>query len=372
MKDNIDELFKKGLEDPQIPFNEEHWAAMERRLDQKKKKRVFPLWPILAGTGIAAAILIALVWLLPNQRNEVPRVVVHNKGKVILPDTQITSVQTPRIEKSPSQNVSLKRPISLALGTSKIEQHHLQELVAVKLEADTNRLLLGLADMSLAEIKRPAPEKDKPEVLRKSRIALSILAAPDFSSIPSSGSSGSPGANIGALATLRLNSKFSVTTGINYSKKYYNSNFSSYRPDVAFVPSTKISIVKADCDVLDIPLNVNYKVYERRGNVITINSGLSSYFMLKERYSFIYDASATNPQWRADMVIKNENQHILGIANLGIIFQHKINERFSISAQPFLKLPLTNIGYGNTRLKTSGVAVSLNMNLMKGFTTIHP
>jgi len=63
--------------------------------------------------------------------------------------------------------------------------------------------------------------------------------------------------------------------------------------------------------------------------------------------------------------VRGSNQHYLGIANIGVEFQHKINNNLSISAKPFMKIPLTDIGYGNSRLSSTGVAVSVNMNLFR-------
>ncbi len=53
-KDNgIDKLFRDGLNDPEIPFNELDWAKMEQKLDGRAKKRVIPFW-LFAASGIAA------------------------------------------------------------------------------------------------------------------------------------------------------------------------------------------------------------------------------------------------------------------------------------------------------------------------------
>jgi len=114
--------------------------------------------------------------------------------------------------------------------------------------------------------------------------------------------------------------------------------------------------------VLDIPLNLNFKVFEGKRNSIAVSTGLSSYLMLKEKYSYTYNSTYPGP---ADYEVRNQNQHYLGIANLGVAIQHKINNKFSISARPFIKIPLTDIGYGNSKLSSTGVAVSVNMNLFK-------
>ncbi|MGY0038444.1 hypothetical protein [Pedobacter sp. NJ-S-72] len=59
-KDNdIDQLFKDGLGDPEIPFNELDWGKMERKLEMQEKKRVIPMWFYTAG-GIAAVLMVSL------------------------------------------------------------------------------------------------------------------------------------------------------------------------------------------------------------------------------------------------------------------------------------------------------------------------
>ncbi|WP_448633461.1 hypothetical protein [Pedobacter panaciterrae] len=61
-KDNgIDKLFRDGLNDPEIPFNELDWAKMEQKLDAGAKKRVIPFW-LYATSGIAAALVVGLFW----------------------------------------------------------------------------------------------------------------------------------------------------------------------------------------------------------------------------------------------------------------------------------------------------------------------
>jgi hypothetical protein len=165
---------------------------------------------------------------------------------------------------------------------------------------------------------------------------------------------------LGLEATVFLTKKLSVTTGASYAKKIYDSDFSLYNPNTNYVFSVKPLNIHANCDVIDIPINVNYKVFDGRRNSISVSTGLSSYLMLKEKYSYSYNGAYQGPQ---SYEVRNQNQHYLGIANVGVEFQHKINNNLSISAKPFMKIPLTDIGYGNSKLSSTGVAVSVNMNL---------
>jgi hypothetical protein len=118
----------------------------------------------------------------------------------------------------------------------------------------------------------------------------------------------------------------------------------------------------ADCKVLDIPLNLNYRVYEKGLNSISLNTGLSSYIMLNEKYKYVShdDLGNTNS---SVIEIVNQNQHFLGVANLAVSFNRKINNQVSVGIQPFVKIPLTGIGYHDSKLRSTGVAFSLNLNM---------
>ncbi|RYD72395.1 MAG: hypothetical protein EOP53_21990, partial [Sphingobacteriales bacterium] len=55
---DIDNFFREGLEQPDIPFNDAHWQAMEERLHPKPKRRIAPVIWFAALSGLAAVLLI--------------------------------------------------------------------------------------------------------------------------------------------------------------------------------------------------------------------------------------------------------------------------------------------------------------------------
>jgi len=97
---------------------------------------------------------------------------------------------------------------------------------------------------------------------------------------------------------------------------------------------------------------------------MSINTGISSYIMLNEKYKQIDNEGAGAPKISVREIV-NRNQHVFGVANLSISFNRKVSSNFNIGIQPFLKLPLTGLGEYGTRLRSAGVAVSLNINLLK-------
>jgi hypothetical protein len=166
------------------------------------------------------------------------------------------------------------------------------------------------------------------------------------------------GGNFGALFSVTVN-KWTFSTGGMYSIKPYQENYANYHTGYVF--QTNPSNIGVNCRMIDIPFDVNYQVYRAHGNKITVGSGLSSYIILREDYTFNYaNAYAQGP---AGYSVINKNRNILGILNLDATYEHQINSKFGIAFQPYVKLPFSNVGASQAKLQSTGVAVSLNWNL---------
>ncbi|RQO79703.1 hypothetical protein DBR40_01735 [Pedobacter sp. KBW01] len=381
---DIDKLFKDGLGNPDLPFNDLDWDNLEERLHPKPKRRVVPVVWLAAVAGIAAMLLIVFLLVKPlDNQPDANKVVKTDKGEKNNPKPENNAGKA--TETPLKQNDGMVNKDSAVVATNEAGRSHLVEKniltdtdapkLAFVEPANTNLLANKVYQPALSTAIDPVTFKDQnliasvaigkpqpfkePVLNKKPRLVLSILAAPDLTSVQKSGTSNLSG-GFGVEATYILSKKLSVTTGATYAKKIYDSDFSLYRPNTNYVFKIIPSNIHANCDVIDIPLNVNYKVFGNSRNAISVSTGLSSYLMLKEKYSYSYDGAYQGPQ---EYEVRGRNQHYLGIANIGVEFQHKINNNLSISAKPFMKIPLTDIGYGNSRLSSTGVAVSVNMNL---------
>jgi len=386
---DIDKLFKDGLGNPDLPFNDLDWDNLEERLHPTSKRRVVPLFWLTAAAGIAAMLLIVFLLVKPsNNKTDVKAVVKtgkenqHNNKQnntgnltglpakqidpVVNMDSNSLAVNQKNIEAGKSVQKRIT-DVNVEIGQKAIETagNNSNLLANVQFKPDLSSKIdpVELKDQKLAaHVAVGKSERIKPPVLKqKSRFVLSILAAPDLTGVQKSGTSNLSG-GFGVEATYMITKRLSVSTGASYAKKIYDSDFSLYNPNTSYIFKIAPSNIHANCDVIDIPLNVNYKVFGNSRNSISVSTGLSSYLMLKEKYSYSYTGDYKGPQ---DFEIKGQNQHYLGIANVGVEFQHKINNNLSISAKPFMKIPLTDIGYGNSKLSSTGVAVSVNMNLFK-------
>ncbi|MEX2566239.1 MAG: hypothetical protein WD431_09875, partial [Cyclobacteriaceae bacterium] len=85
-----------------------------------------------------------------------------------------------------------------------------------------------------------------------------------------------------------------------------------------------------------------------------VSSGLSSYFMMKEKYVLHFENYNGNSYSR-EVEINGNNQHFFGIWNIGLGYVRKVSEKFAVQAEPYYRLPLVGIGEGNLDLKSTGI-----------------
>lgn len=382
---NIDQLFRQGLNDPDIPFNEMDWKDMEQKLDAQKNKSKMILWRSVAA-GIAAVILVVLFWVLSKpvqisvdsikagQTIETVKSKTADKSSLSIPVPLQVKPETKSFAFKPTREVRFSDTSWKEIKAGQKDKDTVSQMAVLHHEifksgegTDVEKEKTAV----LAHRSSSASNADRDEVLKSIRkkmeaslgqsnaLTLSVMAAPDISTAKQSMSS-KISTNVGILASYGLNRRFSLTSGAIYSRKFYNSG--GVAPQSNTYNAGGAWQVNADCNVLDIPLNVNYKVLDKRNFSVSLNTGLSSYFMLKEKYTFI-TGNAGPTQQISNLEINNQNQHLFGIANLSVNFERRISEGITVGIQPFVKLPLTGIGYGNADLRSTGVSFSLNLGL---------
>lgn len=161
------------------------------------------------------------------------------------------------------------------------------------------------------------------------------------------------GWNIGIMAGYNISAHWTIRTGLTRTKKNYTVNGDQYDFKYASAyPNHKLTTVSGDCAMWEIPLNVRWMA--RPGSKISpfLSGGLSTYLMTKERYTY----SFTNAY---DTLLRNRNYnetktYPLGVVHLSAGLHTRINNKLSISIEPFAKIPLQGVGSGNLRLMSLG------------------
>lgn len=403
-ENKLDQLFKDGLSASETPivFREQDWLAMRKLLKKNSGNKKGAIYPFAYyASGIAAVVLLTLALFLKNQQhtNDLTKERIVKRNTRSQPDNDSAkSNNRPKanltVDKTKSGIKLSGSPANIHTqpqqNTANLNKYNPGPLKAHKPVSVNTDLFSritsdikdikekGIKDKEIKNIKvgeklNPMPDSAESALLsnqvekkemqqsftkNKSVFSLSILAAPDLNGV-NSFHNGQVGVNLGFQLGIQISKKWSISTGAVYAVKPYginiNTNTTNYTANGAY--AQPLNYIDANCRVLDIPLNLNYQLYNKGKNTLNVGSGLSSYFMLRETYRYDYGPEYSTVQ------IKNRNQHIMGVLNLNTTYTGHVNAHFSIIAQPYIKLPLTGIGNGRVDLQSTGIGLGVNWNL---------
>lgn len=408
---DIDSIFKQALEDPaaEAGYREKDWSAMERMLDADRKPRRVVLWLPLAFSAAAMTLIVLGWWAMhpsvtSTKKSEQPLSVNKMKATATPPQetkgaatvdrkalAMVNSVQpsgtalplqagsntnglTPTgtlanefsISLPNDSMVAVKRVNGLPALITQAERGDLLTLHYGGLPelkgADTAKALAMvdvMSDVKPSTAKKVTVAKTTPILLRP-QLALTVLASSDINGSGSFKSAGT-GKNFGLLFSVRFN-KLAISTGATYTVKPYSVPFSAYTPNSTYKFKYDPESVMADCRMIDIPLNIDYRIYSKNRNSFTVGTGLTSYIMTTERFTYNYDNPNASP---ANYQVNKPGKYLFSALNLQVNYQRQVSSKVGVNIQPFMKLPISRIGYSQVRLQTVGVAIGLNWNLNK-------
>ena len=394
---DLDDFFRQKLTNGDIPFEEANWARLEKRL-RKNRSRQRIAWITLSG--IAAMMLLTLTVsdiFLSGEKAEPIAANVKESRQDIASDSPSVVVEAPKAGKSVSeekkqvlnsatvQRSSLK-PVFSSSEPAVSGAVSASDPLFAKAEINNNNRdieqipVVGspgqTADSVKHEITQPETSVNslanaavftdstgtavnKP-LNPASAFSVAFVAGPDINGVNNL-KSNRGGIAVGLMLSYKVSKSFSVSTGALYAKKLYNSEFAYYKPNSSYTFPNVPTAVNAECRVLDIPLNINYTAWSKDKNALAVSAGVSSYIMLNEGYSFTYETPSTRGP--KSYYITGRNKHYLGILNVSAAYERKISDEVSIGIQPYMKIPVTDIGYGNVKLLSTGVLTSVKLNI---------
>jgi Outer membrane protein beta-barrel domain len=199
------------------------------------------------------------------------------------------------------------------------------------------------------------PKKQASE--SKKRWEFGLTYGPDVSTIKFTHTQ-KPGTNVGLTIGYNISKRFSLQTGALYTMKNYKGYGKDYHPPKGYwTDYVDLKTVTADCNMWDIPLNLRYNLVPRKSSNVFVSAGLSSYLMKKEDYDYFYYYNG-NPVTR-NRSYETDTEHWLSILNISVGYERQISKNFSVQAEPFFKQPLKGVGFGNVKLNTTGVFLSV-------------
>lgn len=183
-----------------------------------------------------------------------------------------------------------------------------------------------------------------------SKFSLNLSFGPDVSGVGID-NPGKLEMQYGVGVSYALSKKLTVRTGFFAVSKIYTADSGDYKTSYTI---NKLQKVDANCMVYEIPLSLVFNFPTVKKHNWFISGGLSSYLMKKETYGYHYENSWGQPQYYK-RTYKNENTHLFSVINLSGGYQYHFTDRFSIMAEPYIKIPASGIGVGKVKLNSTGV-----------------
>lgn len=195
-----------------------------------------------------------------------------------------------------------------------------------------------------------------------SRFSIGLVMSPDFSTTGSISNFTKPGYKMGGTIEYKFSPSFGISLGIMQSDIHYLAEGRDYRPPTGFwTQGIRPYETDGQCLMLDIPITVKYNMVQFSRSRIFTTAGVASYIMLNESYTFDYDTNYAGlvEGWKG----KTGTKYWLSNASFSIGYEWDLRPTISLRAEPFIRIPMKRVGWGNVKLYSVGSLISLHYHL---------
>jgi hypothetical protein len=271
--------------------------------------------------------------------------------KPISNNSTITSTQSNQV--TPGADKALFQPSTSTLPDS-LSSSTAGPVVAADSSASIANTQVKDSAIITSSTNKTAKKKTGTTLMPEKGLFIGLIAGPEVSKVNGTGTD-ERGFNAGIVAGYRFNGRLSLVSGVNYTHKYYTAKGADYKPAKGtWLDTVSLSKVIGECFMYEVPVNVRYDFIAAKKNYAFASVGLSSYFMQQEDYDFHYTTNSGyyNSRYRS---YKVSEQYWFSILNLSAGYERMLTKRLSLQVEPYLKVPLNGIGFGNMDLSSYGM-----------------
>lgn len=418
--DPIERFFRKKAQNYDISYNEEDWLELENRLDKADQQLANRRWRQMAAAAIALlfAVLAFFTYQQQLKINELSTQLSNSQNAFNLPDNftdlipdnstvdkseggqdEVDDEDT--IDEGRDNNKAIAPSEKSTPGDDDLTQNNdpesgidsnIQQLARADLEVDYlatspakmtpgfdgrsptltairpikfDQRATGTDQTSQVKNREAASTADNAGAIstqqKISRFSMGLQMGPDISTVNSLSNFSRPGHKIGLSVEYNITKNLALTTGAQYTKVQYVGSGNEYRLPEGYLPyGTAPGEMKGVCLLIDIPVSLKYDFLHFHGSRIFASAGFSSYIMLNEDYRFTYkdNQSVLTQRWEE----RTGTRHWLSNGTLSVGYELDLNHNISIRAEPFLKVPIKEVGWGNVDLYSMGSFFSIHYN----------
>ena len=253
----------------------------------------------------------------------------------------------------------VKNPITIDAADNNKEDIETKEM---SVKAGTEKITVAdsvVKDSAIAILKTQEKKKKKEKTQKRNSFFLTFSAGPDVS-YTSAGNPGKIKPVVGLGLGYTFKDRFTIRTGFYSASKVYSASPEAYHPpEVFYSYYPYLEKIDADCKVYELPITFSYSFGRSKQQHWFASAGISSYLMKTETYNYFYKTSPLGPTVSRKWGIENQNKHLFSVLGISAGYQRKLSKSLSIIAEPYLKLPLSGVGYGKVRLNSAGLLFSM-------------
>ena len=172
------------------------------------------------------------------------------------------------------------------------------------------------------------------------------------------------GGTAGFIIGYAFNKKWSIESGLLWDTKRVYDDGSYFNPP-GYTPTNGVTItaVNGKSRLYELPVNMKYTIISGKHNLFA-TTGISSYLMRSENYDYEYTQN-NQPGGHNYLSYTNETKNWFSVANFSLGYTHKLGSIGSIRVEPYLKLPLTNLGTANMPIMSTGLNIGFTKPLRR-------
>ncbi len=278
-----------------------------------------------------------------------------NAGKINKEENDINNIADNNLVRNDQQKLINKSTVST--------DDHLKFAIPGNIELQNHNIsvhdsLLNKLSVTETGLTDPTKNKNGKKYYTNRSLQIGFLLSPDFSEVKYNYVN-KIGSNVGLTLGYQLTSKFSINSGLIFTKKNYTVNGEDFHAPPGFWTNmVHLDFVKATSNMIEVPLNIRYDFNKDFNTTFFVNGGFSSYFIKKENYTY-YFHNNNYGRFLQNTVYSTKNNYWFSALNLSTGFETKISNSFSLQVEPYMKLPLTGIGFGKVNLSSYGINLSV-------------
>jgi hypothetical protein len=172
------------------------------------------------------------------------------------------------------------------------------------------------------------------------------------------------GATKGLIVGYAFNKKWSLESGLLWDNKRVYDDGRYFNP-AGYTPTAGVTIIAVNgrSRLYELPVSLKYAILSNKHSLFA-TAGLSSYFMRSENYDYEY-VQNSQPGGHNYLSYKNATKNWFSVATVSIGYSHKLGGAGTIRVEPYLKLPIKNIGVGNMPIMSTGLNIGFTKQLTR-------